>query len=239
MIPFFVFFGCAISSGLLTHTWMGSPAERALGYAGAAALMLAAYVSAVTLWGGRYIAALGVALVAAYCLCENMGLPPRVFNIESVCSLVFLAITGAYIVGSFRVSGSPHFLYPRQTSLRGKWTVGAIFCAMAIGVCWLGHWRNAVEVQRRVVAARWEAVQLDRVTSGRRQVKFTALDSSMSVTVASDELYQALESARKTSVNVEITETFKHGAMVACGIESIDGSTDFSLLDLEPPKLNP
>src|SRR5579862_1920763 len=187
MIPFFIFFACAISSALLTHLWGGgSVGEQTLGYAGATALLLAAYISAFSLWAGRYIATFGVAIVVGYCFCENIGPPPRVLNFEAAVSLLLLAGTGAYIFGSFRVYGYPRRLYPREASRIGKITVGGIAAAMAVGFVSWAHWRGETEVQRRVVAARWEAVQLDRVKSGRRQVKFTALDSSMSVTVASD-----------------------------------------------------
>lgn len=245
MIPCFLFLATAVASWLLTRSWAGggnataAAVEQTIGYAGAAAMMLAAYVSVVSLWAGRYIAALGVALVAGYCLCENMGMPPRVFNMEAVCSLLLLAVTVFYIVGSFRVYGGPHVLYPRKASNAGRLVVAAFIAMQAAGFGWWAFWHNAAREQLETVRTRWEPVTLRQVTSGRHQVKFTAEDSSMTVTVASDDLYEKLEAAQAKLVNVVVRKTFKHGSVVALSVESIDGSDNFSLLDLQPAKFDP
>ena len=245
MIPFVLFLATAVSGFLLTQSWAGGgiatagPADQAIGYAGAVVLMLAAYVSAFSLWAGRYIAGLGVALVAAYCLCENVGVPPRMFNVEVVCSLLLLAGTVFYIVGSFRVYGGPNVLYPRQASKGGK-AVIAVFIAMQVsGFGWWAFWHNATREQLETVRTRWEPVMLQQVTSGRHQVKFTAQDSSITVTVASDDIYEKLQAAKTKLVDVVVKKTFKHGTLVALSVESIDGSENFSLLDLQPAKFSP
>lgn len=235
MIPFFLFFAAAIASCLLTRFWGGhgvaSAGEQELGYAGAAIMLLAAYISAFSLWAGRCVAGLALAVVVTYCLCENIGIFPRVINPWVVLVFVLLVITAVYVIGSFRVSGVPNVLYPRRASAAGK-IVAWLFIIAPMGCfAWWAFWQNASHDEVRTVPARWEAVTLDRVTSGRHQVKFTALDSSMSVTVASDELYDELQTAQKKSVDMMVKETFKHGTMVAWSVESIDGSENFSLLD--------
>jgi hypothetical protein len=97
--------------------------------------------------------------------------------------------------------------------------------------CWLAFWHNVTRDHLFTVHARWEPVTLARVTSGRHLMKFTALDSSMTLTVASDDLYDELEAARKESVDVLVRETFKHGELVTWSVESIDGTHDFSMLE--------
>jgi hypothetical protein len=115
--------------------------------------------------------------------------------------------------------------------------VGVFIVAPIAAFAWWVLWHDATRELAVTVPARWEPVTLQRVTSGRHQVKFTALDSSLSVTVASDALYDELQSAQKQSVDVLIKETFKHGTMVSWRVDSIDGSYDFSLLEQQPEEL--
>ena len=237
MIPFFLFFATAVATCLLTRFWDGhgvaSAGVQEVGYGGAAIMLLAAYISAFTLWAGRCVAGLALAVIGTYLLCENIGIFPRVINLWVALVFLLLVVATVYVIGSFRVSGVQNALYPRQASAAGK-MVAWLFIIAPIGCfAWWAFWQNASHDEVRTVPMRWEAVKLDRVTSGRHQLKFTALDSSMSVTVASDELYDELESAQKKSVDMMIKETFKHGTLVAWSVESIDGSENFSLLERE------
>jgi hypothetical protein len=258
MIPFFLFLSTAVATGLLTmywsgaapagtsflgathisvHTrsWAGAGTGQELGFAGAVVMVLAAYISAFSLWAGRYIAGLALVLTAVYCLCENIGVYPRLLNVEVVLALALLLASAAYVAGSFRVVAL-HPLYPRHTSPSGKWVVSAFIAVPSACFVWWAFWHEAAQVRTVTVPASWEAVALDRVTSGRRQMKFsfTAQDSSQSVTVASDELYDEIEAASKKSVDVLLHETFKHGIMVAWSVESIDGSRAFTTITSLP-----
>ena len=253
MIPFFLFYVTAVSTALLTLYWSGSlpegttflhavhvclrtsqwGGEQQLGFAGALIMMVAAYISAFTLWAGRCVAGLALAVVAIYCLSENVGVPPRrIDSVWVVLSLLLLVAAVVYVVGTFKVRGVQNVFFPRRASAIGQGVVWLFIVAPALCFVWWAFWGNTTQVRAVTVPAHWEPVTLNFVTSGRRQIKFsfTARDTPQSVTVASDDLFDALQSAQKQSVDVQIRETFKHGAMVAWNVETIDGSHDFTTI---------
>ena len=169
----------AISIYVHTRSWSGAGSGQALGFAGALVMLLAAYISAFSLWAGRCIAALALMLIAAFCLCENIGMYPRLLNIEVALVLALVLASAFYVAGSFRVVAlNP--LYPRKASPAGKWVVAAFIAAPSVCFVWWAFWHEAAHMRSVVVPASWEPVALDRVTSGRRQMKFsfTAQDSS-------------------------------------------------------------
>jgi glucan phosphoethanolaminetransferase (alkaline phosphatase superfamily) len=236
MTAFFLFLATAVASCLLTWSWGGVGVEpdavQQIGYAGALILAISAYISAFTLPLGRYITVMGLGAMLAYFLFENVGVAPRLLNPWFFLSLLMLAATTAYVVWTFRVR-VPTVFVPPQASRWGRVVVYLFMVAPVGYFCWLAFWHDVTQDRLRTVDARWEAVTLEQATSGRRLVKFTALDSSMTLTVASDALYAELEAAQKKSVEVQIKETYKHGDMVAWSVEAIDGLRDYSLLDRE------
>jgi hypothetical protein len=226
MIPFFVFLTTAVCIGWLTRFWGGSSGEHEVGYTAAVLVLFAAYLSAFTLWAGRCLAALGLVVAVIYCLCEDIGPQPRVLTPWTFLALLVLVGALAYVVGTFSVRGPQTIFFPRHASKPGKVLVWIFMIGPAFYLVWTALWGNVPQIETKTVPAHWESVTLDQVTSGRHQVKFTAQAPQLTVTVASDELYNELQAAQKGAVNVVIKETFKHGEMIAWSVESIDGHTD-------------
>ncbi|HWB58607.1 MAG TPA: hypothetical protein VG733_03905 [Chthoniobacteraceae bacterium] len=240
MIPFFLFFITAACICSLTYSWGGHAlimsGVQKLGYVAAATMFLAAYISAFSLWAGRIIAGTALVLVAGYCLSENIGLGARQLTPVVLLDFLMLAAALAYVLGSFRVKVQTP-LYPRHASKVGKGIAWLFVVVPLLGFCWWAFVHDAAHDRYVTVPASWEEANLTQVTSGRHQLKFTAQDSSLSVTVASDELFDQLQADPKKQVDVVIRETFKHGTMVAWSVESIAGSQTFALLDKQPQML--
>ncbi len=239
MIPFWLFLTTAFATGSLTFRAMmwavwGVPTHwvQSVSLVGSILLLVAAYVSARSLRIGRWLAAVALLAISSYYIPALPSLLPRAgviihWWVYLPPSLLVVAV--AYTAFCF-VQRVPRVLFPPHVSRVGTVIVVLFTVASASWAGW--YWCGIGQERVETVPARWETTTTSKEAFGKQPLRFVALDSSVSVVVASDELYRHLQSNQKQTVNLQLTKTYDHGKFRAWGIYAIDGQrNNFLWLD--------
>jgi hypothetical protein len=230
MIPFWLFIITGVSTGVLTFSsimmgiW-GAPTHwiQFVSLLGSLLIVFAAYVCAFSLRVGRWFASVALAAVATYYIPAIPSLLPRqhmmiqwwVYLIQTL----FL-VSSAYTIACFcRRVHQP--LFPAHASRTGIVVICGFTVLSIASLTW--YFTGLGQQRIETFNARWEPTTSEQNSFGKQMIRFVALDGSVSVLVASDELFKHLKEAHKQTVELQIGKTYDHGRFRVWSVRSIDG----------------